>query len=145
MAKSNQEIAQEIQSKFQFYLVGLVFTLLGLAIETAKFAGPHIAWLFELFGWVFLFFSGVFGLWRLETVPHVYKLFQADRDLKEGRINFGGEQDEDAAKLQDAIRLWENRIISRYNIHKWLFVIGFACLIVARGFVPFSQLVGCML
>lgn len=69
MAPSEREIAQQSQEKFEFYLIGLVFTLLVLSIQTAKFGQSNLSNFFELSGWVSLAVSGLFGLSRLEYIP----------------------------------------------------------------------------
>lgn len=135
MTKNNQEIAQEIQTKVGFYLVGLVFTVLAVAIETAKFEGTILTSLFELLGWVSLFVSGVFGILRLEAAPYVYALFH----LRDARSNSGDENS--TLRLTNTIDLENKKIIRYYAIHKWLLVIGFACLIVSRGLTPFLKVI----
>jgi len=69
MSLSEREIAQQSQEKFEFYLVGLVFTLLALSIQTAKFGQSNLSDFFELSGWLSLAVSGLSGLWRLEYIP----------------------------------------------------------------------------
>lgn len=59
MGYDNDEIGQRIQEKFRFYVLGLTFTILALAIQTAKFGISAVADGLELFGWVVLFVSGV--------------------------------------------------------------------------------------
>lgn len=66
MSKSEMEIAHQTQEKFEFYLLSLVFTLLALSVQTAKFGDNIIPTIFELSGWLFLLISGLFGLWRIE-------------------------------------------------------------------------------
>ncbi|MBU6510440.1 MAG: hypothetical protein KGQ73_09695 [Gammaproteobacteria bacterium] len=112
MTKSNQELAQEIQTKVGFYLVGLVFTVLAVAVETAKFAGPVWASIFELLGWISLFVSGVFGILRLENAPYVYMLFH----FRDQRINA---QDQNAAAhLDNKVELENKKLIRYYSVHK---------------------------
>ena len=66
MPKSNAEIAIEHQIKFEFYLLALTFSILGLSIQTAEFGTYLSADLLELAGWLGLFLSGVVGLLRGE-------------------------------------------------------------------------------
>lgn len=62
-------IAQQTQEKFEFYLLSLVFTLLALSVQTAKFGDLVVANALELLGWLFLFVSGLAGLSRMEWTP----------------------------------------------------------------------------
>lgn len=66
---SEYGIAQQTQEKFEFYLLSLVFTLLALSVQTAKFGGSIAADALELGGWLFLIISGFTGLSRMEWVP----------------------------------------------------------------------------
>ena len=69
MSKKEYEIAHNTQEKFDFYVLGLVFTLLALSIQTADLGKYAVADVFELLGWVCLFVAGLSGLWRLEYRP----------------------------------------------------------------------------
>ena len=40
------EVAEDYSSKFNFYIVALVFTLLGLSVQTAKFDAGEIGLFF---------------------------------------------------------------------------------------------------
>lgn len=73
-ARENQRIAYEIQTKFEFWLVGLIFAVLALAVQTADFTGPRIGQACELAAWVVLLLAGLVGLWRLEWTPSIYRL-----------------------------------------------------------------------
>jgi hypothetical protein len=46
--KSDVDYARQLQEKFELYLLGLIFTLLALAIQTAKFGVSDWADAFEL-------------------------------------------------------------------------------------------------
>lgn len=52
-----------ILEKFEFYFLGLTFTLLGAAIQTAAFTGhSHISVIAEIIGWSGFAISGLVGL-----------------------------------------------------------------------------------
>jgi hypothetical protein len=85
MAQSNLEAAKETQLKHHFYLLTLTFTVLALAVQTAKFSGPIVADGFELLGWLGLLSSGLLGIFRFDLVPKVYQLFDAQERLKRCR------------------------------------------------------------
>ena len=63
---SNTAIAQRIQEKFDAYLLGLIFTILGLSIQTAKFGPSATADAFEVISWVLFLVAGLTGLSRFE-------------------------------------------------------------------------------
>lgn len=65
----NLDFAQKFQQQFEFYFTALVFTLLGLTVQTGK-SSPHTwASYFELSGWVSLMVCGCVALHRLMMVP----------------------------------------------------------------------------
>lgn len=59
------KIALEAQTKFEYYLIGLIFTLLALSIQSAKFGPMPLADIAELLGWLALLASGLIALVRL--------------------------------------------------------------------------------
>jgi hypothetical protein len=84
LPKTNENvIAQQTQEKFEFYLLSLVFTLLALSIQTAKFRGSNIADSLELFGWLFLIVSGLTGLSRMEWVPIIRTTLAQQQSFEE--------------------------------------------------------------
>ena len=83
MAESNTEAGQRIQEKFQFYILGLTFTLLGLAIQTASFGASPAADVMELLGWALLLTSALTLASRLEWTPQIYHLFDVQQDIEQ--------------------------------------------------------------
>lgn len=67
------DYSRQLQGKFEFYLLTLVFTILGLAIQTADFGASKIADILELLAWISLLASGLAGILRLEWLPVIYK------------------------------------------------------------------------
>ncbi len=67
--RNTREYARQLQEKFELYLLGLIFTLLALAVQTAKFGAAPCADGLEVAGWVSLLISGLVGLSRMEGVP----------------------------------------------------------------------------
>lgn len=70
----NLDFTQKFQQQFEFYFTGLVFTLLGLAVQTGK--PTHHIWAsyFEFGGWVSLMACGFVSLHRLWMVPTLIKM-----------------------------------------------------------------------
>jgi len=158
---SDLEYSRQLQEKFELYLLALIFTLLGLAVQTAKFGINQLADILELLGWVFLLISGLAGLSRLEWLPVAYKTNSHLVGLKnehtelmavaeQGIVEIAVQDQNEPADIQaiiddrtQAIQKVENRvkkleksILRKYCIHKWLFVLGLTFLIVARGSSP---------
>jgi len=158
---SDLEHSRELQEKFELYLLALIFTILGLAIQTAKLGTYRAADVSEILGWVSLAVSGVAGLWRMEWVPVALKTGAQLQGLRKERQELAEHADrgvqqvriEDQPEPADVRRLIETRddIINRgqarldkieaaigikYEIHKWTFVLGLVLLIVARSYAP---------
>ncbi|MCT7310069.1 hypothetical protein N5J06_03875 [Ralstonia sp. CHL-2022] len=164
---SELEHSRELQEKFELYLLALIFTVLGLAIQTAKFGTYRVADVSEIVGWIALVASGVSGLWRMEWVPVALKTSAQLQGVRKERrelvehANRGVQrvQIEDEPEPADVHELIaardgiiqrgqsrldeiERAIHMKYAIHKWTFVLGLALLIVARSYAPVVGLFG---
>lgn len=167
MSESEHNIAQKTQEKFEFYIISLVFTLLALSIQTAKFGSSDTADMLELAGWFSLLVSGIAGLWRMEFIP-VQRLKMAQRDNLINKINDFKEHQlikgvkevynlqtdssqpieqqiknyQDGIKTLDPlIKKLDRRNMVKYYVHRYLFVIGIFLLVVARGFIAAKGLI----
>ena len=162
---SEREVAQRSQEKFEFYLIGLVFTLLALSIQTAVFGQSRVADACELMGWVSLVVSGIAGLWRLEYIPIILEKIAikdeydehiaALRKLKlEGAAEVFVLEAQSNQAIDDRLAQYERGVtvldpvitklekhgFVKYNIHRYTFVAGVALLVFARAYVPMKQL-----
>jgi len=151
---TNQEIAIQTKQKFEFYFLALVFTVLGLSIQTSVFSS-NLQSVIEIFAWAFFLISGLAGLSRMEWIPVSYKSYSdltyeksLAKEAKGGRSVV-----DESGKLQssDEIKEWiehaERRIKERtekmdkieirskikYFLHKWMFVAGLVLLVVSRA------------
>jgi len=150
----NLDLSIQTQQKFEFYFLALVFTVLGLSIQTSHFSSK-VQSVFEIAAWMSFLLSGLAGLSRMEWIPVSYKSYSDltheksfTREAKTGRpvVNESGQLLSDS-KVKEYIHLAENRIKERtqkmdaiearsnvkYLLHKWLFVAGLALLIVSRA------------
>ncbi len=67
--------AVDIQAKFELYFVTLVFTLLGLAIQTSKPAVNTYLAFGELLSWILLLSAGLIGMYRIVRIPMILNVF----------------------------------------------------------------------
>ena len=166
MASSEREIAQLSQEKFEFYLVGLVFTLLALSIQTAKFGQSNLFDFFELSGWLSLAVSGLSGLSRLEYIPvirdkiatkdafekrlaelrqlelkGVEELFVLETHSNQTINDRLSQYEKGVAVLDPVIIKLEKHGYVKYQIHRYTFVAGVVLLIIARAYIPMKQIV----
>ena len=86
MSDKEHEIAHQSQEKFQFYAVALVFTILGLSIQTATFDGHVAARICEILSWLLLLASGLSGLSHLEWNP-VIRIQMVRKDELEAKAS----------------------------------------------------------
>lgn len=157
----NTEISLRLKERFEFYIIALIFTILGLSIQTATFEASLISDILELVGWLLLLTSGLAGLSRLEYLPVTYDMYaeaekrEADGnrvreaksvgtlewpvdDEKDGKKNMP--IDEVLIRLENAVNELETKIKKmscgtriKYEIHKWCFVLGLISLLIARS------------
>lgn len=161
MSDNDLVIAQQSQEKFQFYGVALVFTILGLSIQTAVFDGHIIARVCELVSWLMLLVSGLAGLSHLEWNP-VIRMQMVRKDELEakanqllsqknqgvGRVNVLPENKvipieqriEEyklyVEKLDGQITKLDRRAEIKYQMFKWTFVTGIFLLAAGRSITP---------
>jgi hypothetical protein len=165
MTDTNVQVARQIQLKYEFYLLSLCFTVLALAVETAKFGGPIAANVTELLSWLCLLISGLIGLFRFHLVPSLYQIsaeqarMQHDKSLVQEQALRGTNElfipeenknvkisdlvtriDTDLARVNDIISEQNNTIITRYLLHQWLFVAGVVALVISRGYEPAARI-----
>lgn len=157
--KTDREVALETQSKFEFYTLGLVFTLLGLSVQTAKFESGLCGDVLELAGWMSLLSSGLAALWRLEYVPVLRvkmaqkseyeeessKLKQILRDgepkifvVREGAYKpiepMVKNRERAVVVLSDVIEKLDRSSAIKYQVHRWGLCLGIVLVGVARAY-----------
>jgi NhaP-type Na+/H+ or K+/H+ antiporter len=151
-----------LQEKLELYLLGLAFTLLGLSIQTAKFAGPPPQRIAELVGWVLMLISGVVGILRLRWVPVLLrhgatiqdadtKIFQAREAPPESEIKYEAQtisvhdyieaHQKTRAALEASIPRLSERIISMGKIQTWALIAGVCAVAAARAYVPVREII----
>ena len=78
----NIEYAAKIASKFEFYLISLIFTILALAIQSSSFTKVYYQLYFEYGSWICLLASGFIGLSRMEFIPVLYRAHSQISDVE---------------------------------------------------------------
>lgn len=157
--KENQNflISREVSQKFEFYFLALVFTILGLSVQTSSFTQNYYQYIFEIIALISLLVSGLAGLFRIEWIPVAYRHYGAlQEDRKkidmfnkglEGRtiLKPSGEQftNEELVREKEKLEGFvlkrqkisdrvDKRTTIKYYIHKYAFIIGIITLIISR-------------
>lgn len=164
--RGSRDYARQLQEKFELYLLGLIFTLLALAVQTAKFGASPWADGLEVAGWIALLISGLVGLSRMEWMPVAHETYaaQVDTEAERDRLRMAAEQgtrvvtvldqvepadiqaliadrDSGAKKLEAKTKEHQASIRRKYAVHKWTFVAGLCLLMGARAAAPVGQLI----
>ena len=157
---NSEEYAQQLQEKFELYLLALIFTILGLAVQTAKPGTNSIADILEIFSWLALLCSGVVGLSRLEWIPVAHKYYAKATSIQNELQELTSQKNSGITHIEvigqktsisifEAItdRLKDLKILSeekekiekstlkKYTLHKRLFITGLIFLICARAYL----------
>jgi hypothetical protein len=143
--QTNRDIARELQHKYDFYFLALVFTVLGFTIQTANCSKSYQLFL-EIPSWICFAVSGFYGLSRLEWRPAIYRNY--DKKFHEIKLlgqtkskpTLQSSQPDLVSKLESNIAQrdkLEDELVgedrTKYSIHKWLFMIGIVFLIASRA------------
>nr|WP_320010111.1 hypothetical protein [uncultured Desulfobulbus sp.] len=164
MSESNTQVGQRIQEKFRFYTLSLIFTLLGLAVQTAKFGTSMHADLIELGSWGFLLISAFTLMSHIEWSPQLYRLFDLQSDLKSDQQNLKKalssgspvidkyqhpiNPDNYLQILEKRLSIIDNQIGKidtgsqwKHKIHKASFLLGLMFLITSRAYSPITSII----
>ena len=168
MPKTNLELAQQTEEKFYFYMTALVFTMLGLSIQTAKFGNSKVSDVFELMGWVSFLLSGLAALYRIELAPNLYASADGLNKLKNRKVevlqlkkqgdkivSFLEENTPDnideylkdlsnkISTLDSHMKITMDSLYRRYLFHRWTLIVGLLFIITARAYLPVVNLINC--
>ena len=156
----NARAAQQSQITFEGYFTGLAFTVLGFALQTARFSCP-IPDALELVGWGLLLVAGLAGLYRAQYMPNLFGVFaQRNRydaeaaDLRQ-KMHEGMEavliaaekrtvaasdllknKEEMVEAAKEVSKGLEKKTSRAFAIRRFSFVAGMISLILSRGFFP---------
>lgn len=163
----SRDYARQLQEKFELYLLGLIFTLLGLAVQTATFGRSQIADTLELAGWLSLLTSGLVGLLRMEKIPVAHVADAAQLDCRKELtlvkdaasrgttqvtelhksvppIDIGvviANRESQVSNLGEIKKNLGREIRAKYTVHKWSFVLGLCLITTGRAYVPAQAMV----
>jgi len=138
-----QRLAIEGQTKFNYFLIGLTFAILGLSLQTT-----HQVTLVTKISWMTLLVSGLVGVFRLEWDPSIRMIesrkyyaeylksqFEKVKMQRRPVVHQSTSEplsvDELIKKQGESEKFFDNRIGEirwkqqwRYNIQIWTFVLG---------------------
>jgi hypothetical protein len=157
MNEHRLRVAVESKARLNFYIVALVFTALGFAIQTAPTYTHYIFRIVELLAWVCLFTGGVAGIFYLDQLAE-YDIGRSSRDLVDKELSdlkakmqsgvetvpgFTGESvpiEDQIGKFQIGVNVWDSLVQMHHEKRERLkvllfvgFILGFFLLGVARG------------
>jgi len=155
-----------VMEKFEFYFLGLTFTLLALAVQSFKPSPSLSADVIEILGWLFLLVSGLLGLSKVEWISAMLytqarlsyfeqarddlQKAQAQnlplRDSKDGRTLNPAEMIEKNECTLSDIKSQGNKMDKKHEFkhkgQKAFFLIGLIALLVARAHNVVQRILG---
>ena len=129
--KTDTEAAGEYESKFRFYFVALVFTILAASVHSAPLDQMEcFTKVSEVTGWFLLLICGLSSLSFLELTPVIYK---------NRAINKNQDNDEVIRNVaKEVLKETESKSSFRYFVAKWSFALGLILIIISRAIYGFS-------
>lgn len=125
----------EMRETFRRYFVGLVFTILALAIQTAPNSAPVLSRIAELASWLLLMFAGVLMLMYLEVAPEAKRMLQEWRETT-------SEQPKAEVELARKNSAVAEAQFNRSIAIRVCFVAGLITLAIARGYPLVQEIAG---
>ncbi len=116
--------AEDLQAKFELYVVSLTFTLLAFSVQTTTFGEHLVSNILVLLGWLLLLISGITGIIRLYHIPVVLRYYAAKEQQQE--VN------------EKHLKQMESRVSSL--LYLWFFISGVVLIILAKAAPPISQI-----
>jgi hypothetical protein len=168
MAKNDSSTKDSLAEKFEFFFIGLIFTVLGASIQTADFSVASVFVIStEIISWFLFLISGLVGLIKLEKLPNVVYLRDQIQN-KKGVVtelqvmsknsdqiyipetqeykNIGHIIDE----INNSKEKYEEAFLSHIEKHKtknlfqrWCFYIGFILIAISRSFDHINSIILC--
>ena len=157
-SEPNAEVANDIQGKFELYFATLIFTILGLAIQTAKPSELLYPAICETASWACLFLAGILALKRISWSPTVLHGFaeinRKNLALAQLEQNIGivshveltgvnpkmsvkdaiTWHEDQIKKIESHNRKTNSRIVKLFKVQFALFIIAIVLLIYSRGY-----------
>ena len=165
-AEGNIEISQRLQERFETYWLGLIFTLLALSVQSAKFGVSVPADVLELLSWLLLLVAGLAGMSRFEWMPRQYawyahqineeeKVRAAQQRIADGieivnlaplmtempAAQYLAKAEATVKEVEDRLKQLDAKQLRKYRLKRWSFALALGSLIAARGYVPVEHIV----
>ena len=133
LAWERRKLGIELRHKFEFYFVILIFSILGVLIQTSKRSSCQLFNYFEVSGWILLFISGCIGLYS------VNKLWL--REVGAAEMSIRSLHSENITELKKDVEKIEGNIKFSLKLKYILFVIGMSFILVSRvsQFITFKS------
>jgi len=156
----NRNIAIRLRERYEFYVVALAFTIIGLSIQTAHFGSYLVSDIAEIASWVTLLLAGIFGLQRIQSAYVIYDVYGDIAKLEKERGDFeqlrrqdvtalpqegGGavtpealvrDRDATIVSAESTVNKINKRQLLVYQLQRILFIGGLVLLMVSRGYQP---------
>lgn len=160
-ADPNAQNASDLQQKFELYFLGLIFTILGFALQTSSKTAHISVAIAELIAWAFLIICGIIGMYRLIWASVTMYTYSEINILKSTRaqiqgLNFAGGILTDPAgkpidtsstleglnesidKLEGRSYKQNKRSILLFNTQLMIFITALILLFYSRGYASFQ-------
>lgn len=160
-ADPNAQNANNLQQKFELYFLGLIFTILGFALQTSQNISHKSAAITELIAWAFLILCGLIGMYRLiwaSVTMYTYSeinIFKSTRAQVQGLNGVGGiltdptgkpidilstldDLNASIDKLEDRTNKQNKRSIFLFNAQLVIFILALIMLFYSRGYASFQ-------